>query len=103
MATIPLSMVQAQADMIYAQIKDAAHADTVKMYPNDAFDWSLTDIKDFAAARYTNLQETARELTRRDPPRRRITLSLYLAREAPISSEIACRPRGHTPPGRNAA
>jgi len=57
MATIPLSMVQAQADMIYAQIKDAAHADTVKMYPNDAFDWSLTDIKDFAAARYANLQE----------------------------------------------
>jgi spore coat protein CotH len=57
MGTIPLATVQAQADMIYNQIKDAAHADTVKMFPNDAFDWSLTDVKDFAAARYANLQE----------------------------------------------
>jgi spore coat protein CotH len=54
--TIPLATVQAQADMIYNQIKDAAHADTVKMYPNDAFDWGLMNIKEFAAARYANLE-----------------------------------------------
>ena len=54
--TIPLATVQAQADMIYNQIKDAAHADTVKMFPNDAFDWGVMNIKDFAAARYANLE-----------------------------------------------
>jgi hypothetical protein len=56
MAAIPASSVQAQADMIYNQIKDAAHADTVKAFSNDMFDWSLTDVKDFTAARYANLQ-----------------------------------------------
>jgi hypothetical protein len=56
LAAIPASSVQAQADMIYNQIKDAAHADTVKAFSNDMFDWSLTDVKDFTAARYANLQ-----------------------------------------------
>ena len=52
---MPLDTVQAKADAIYAQIKDAAHADTIKTFSNDTFDWSLTDIKDFAASRYANL------------------------------------------------
>ncbi|HXU07306.1 MAG TPA: CotH kinase family protein [Polyangia bacterium] len=56
MAAIPVSAVQAQADMIYNQIKDAAHADTIKAFSNDSFDWSLTDVKTFTAARYANLQ-----------------------------------------------
>jgi spore coat protein CotH len=56
MATVmPLATLQAKADAIYAQIKDAAHADTIKMFPNDTFDWNLTYLKDFAAARYANL------------------------------------------------
>ena len=55
MNTMTLEMVQAKADAIYSQIKDAAHADTVKMFSNDMFDWSLTDVKDFAAQRYANL------------------------------------------------
>ena len=54
-AAFPLATLQAQADAIYAQIKDAAHEDTVKLFPNDTFDWNLTSVKDFAAARYANL------------------------------------------------
>jgi spore coat protein CotH len=54
-AAFPLATLQAQADAIYAQIKDAAHEDPVKLFPNDTFDWNLTSIKDFAAARYANL------------------------------------------------
>jgi hypothetical protein len=56
MAALPVEMLQAKADAIYAQIKDAAHADTVKAFSNDSFDWGLTDIKGFAADRYANLQ-----------------------------------------------
>jgi len=26
------------------------------MFPNDAFDWGVMNIKDFAAARYANLE-----------------------------------------------
>ena len=55
MAAVP-GEVQAKADTIYAQIKDAAHADTMKAFSNDMFDWGLTDVKDFTAARYANLQ-----------------------------------------------
>ena len=52
----PLATLHAQADAIYAQIKDAAHEDPVKLFPNHTFDWNLTaSIKDFAAARYANL------------------------------------------------
>ena len=51
-----LEMLQGKADAIYAQIKDAAHADTVKMFSNDSFDWGLMDIKGFAASRYADLQ-----------------------------------------------
>jgi spore coat protein CotH len=51
-AAVPLATLQAQADSMYAQIKDAAHEDPVKLFPNDTFDWNLTSIKDFAAARY---------------------------------------------------
>ena len=57
MAAIPLATVQAQADAIYGQIKDAAHEDPNKIFPNDQFDWSLTDVKDFSAARYASLQQ----------------------------------------------
>ena len=57
MAAIPAATVQAQADAIYAQIKDAAHEDPNKIFPNDQFDWSLTDVKDFTAARYASLQQ----------------------------------------------
>ncbi len=57
LAAVPLATVQAKADSMYAQIKDAAHADTHKMFPNDTFDWNLTSIKDFAAARYASMQE----------------------------------------------
>jgi len=56
MAKLPVEMVQAKADAIYAQIKDAAHADTVKMFSNDSFDWGVMDIKQFTAGRYANLQ-----------------------------------------------
>jgi hypothetical protein len=56
MAALSVEMLQAKADAIYAQIKDAAHADTVKAFSNDSFDWGLTDIKGFAADRYANLQ-----------------------------------------------
>jgi spore coat protein CotH len=55
LAGLPLAMVHAKADAIYAQIKDAAHEDQVKLFPNDTFDWNLTAIKDFAAARYAHL------------------------------------------------
>lgn len=53
--TLPLAMVQAKSDEIYNQIKDAAHADTVKAFPNDTFDWNVMNINDFIAQRYANL------------------------------------------------
>ena len=56
-AAVPLATVQATADNIYAQIKDAAHADSIKMFSSDTFDWNLTNIKDFAAARYASVQQ----------------------------------------------
>jgi spore coat protein CotH len=56
LAALPLSTLQAKADAIYNQIKDAVYEDPNKMYDNGTFDWSLTAIKDFAAARYANLQ-----------------------------------------------
>jgi len=56
-ATVPLATVQATADRIYAQIKDAAHEDPVKTFPNDTFDWNLENIKSFAAARYASIQQ----------------------------------------------
>jgi hypothetical protein len=55
-AKVPLATVQAKADAIYDQIKDAAHADTVKTFPNDTFDWNRENIKSFAAARYAAIQ-----------------------------------------------
>ena len=55
-AAVPLAMVQAKADSIYAQIKDVAHEDPVKTFSNDTFDWNLTNIKDFAAARYASIE-----------------------------------------------
>ena len=55
--TIPLATVQATADMIYDQIKDAAHADTIKAFDNGTFDWSRDDIKTFAANRYASIQQ----------------------------------------------
>ena len=55
LVALPLEMVQAKADAIYAQIKDAAHADTIKAVSNDSFDWGLTDIKGFATSRYADL------------------------------------------------
>jgi spore coat protein CotH len=53
--TVTVEMVAAKADAIFSQIKDAAHADTVKMFPNDTFDWNVGNVKDFAAQRYANL------------------------------------------------
>ena len=41
---------------MYAQIKDAAHEDPNKIFDNGTFDWAVSNIKDFAAARYANLQ-----------------------------------------------
>src|SRR5262249_31944610 len=41
MATVPAGMLQAQADAIYAQIRDTAHGDPLKRFPNDTFDWNL--------------------------------------------------------------
>ncbi|HMF41237.1 MAG TPA: CotH kinase family protein, partial [Polyangia bacterium] len=55
-AALPASAVQAQADAIYAQIKDVAHEDPIKMFPNDTFDWNLGYIKDFVTARYAYIQ-----------------------------------------------
>jgi spore coat protein CotH len=55
LAALPLAELHAKADAIHAQIKDAAYEDPVKMFPNGTFDWSLTFVKDFAAARYANL------------------------------------------------
>jgi len=56
MAALPVATLQAKADAVYAQIKDAAHEDPNKIFGNDMFDWSLIDVKDFTAARYANLQ-----------------------------------------------
>jgi len=56
MAAIPAATLQAQADAIYNQIKDAAHEDTIKAFSNDTFDWNLGYIKDFITARYAYLQ-----------------------------------------------
>ena len=53
---MPASAVQAQADAIYAQIKDVAHEDPIKMFPNETFDWNLGYIKDFLTARYASIQ-----------------------------------------------
>ena len=53
---LPLAALHAEADRIYNQIKDTAHADPVKTFPNDTFDWNITNIKDFAAARYASMQ-----------------------------------------------
>ena len=53
---VPLATLLAQADTLFALIKDAAHEDTVKMFPNDTFDWNLTNIKDFVTARYASIQ-----------------------------------------------
>jgi hypothetical protein len=55
LATLPLDALLAKADAIHAQIKDAVYEDPKKMYDNGTFDWSLTNIKDFATARYANL------------------------------------------------
>ena len=56
LTVLPIETLQAKADAIYAQIKDAVYEDPHKMYDNGTFDWSLTAVKDFAAARYANLQ-----------------------------------------------
>jgi hypothetical protein len=55
-AAAPLSAVQAEADRIYQQIKDAAHEDPVKRFDNATFDWSLGYLKDFAAQRYAHVE-----------------------------------------------
>jgi hypothetical protein len=55
LATLPLEALFAKADAIHNQIKDAVYEDPKKMYDNGTFDWSLTNVKDFAAARYANL------------------------------------------------
>jgi hypothetical protein len=47
--------VQAEADRIYEQIKDVAHADPVKRYDNGTFDWSHGAVRDFIAQRYANV------------------------------------------------
>jgi len=49
---VPAAMLDALVDTIYAQIKDTAHADTVKQFPNSAFDWNPTYLKMFIDARY---------------------------------------------------
>jgi hypothetical protein len=56
MAALPAGTLQAQADAIYAQIKDVAHEDPIKAFPNDTFDWNLGYVKDFITARYAFLQ-----------------------------------------------
>jgi spore coat protein CotH len=56
MAALPIATLQAKVDEVYAQIKDAGHEDPNKIFDNGTFDWNLTDVKDFAAARYANLQ-----------------------------------------------
>jgi spore coat protein H len=56
MASIPIATLHAEADRIHAQIRDAAHEDPKKTFPNDTFEWSVGNVKDFAAARYANLQ-----------------------------------------------
>lgn len=48
----PAEAVQAEADRIYQQIRDAVHADPIKRTTNGAFDWSLGYIKDFISQRY---------------------------------------------------
>jgi hypothetical protein len=55
LTALPLETLYAKADAIYAQIKEAVYEDPHKMYDNGTFDWSLTAVKDFAAARYANL------------------------------------------------
>jgi CotH kinase protein len=56
MVAVPLATLQAQADLIHAQIQQAAYEDPFKAFPNASFDWSLGYVKDFAAKRYANLQ-----------------------------------------------
>jgi spore coat protein CotH len=49
---VPAAMLDALVDTIYAQIKDVAHEDTVKQFPNSAFDWNPMYLKMFIDARY---------------------------------------------------
>ena len=51
-AAVPASAVQAEADRIYALIKDVAHEDPVKRFDNGTFDWAVGNIKTFVGKRY---------------------------------------------------
>ena len=57
MAAVPVAAVQAQADAIFSQIREVAHEDPIKMFPNQTVDWNVGYLKDFVAARYANLNQ----------------------------------------------
>jgi spore coat protein CotH len=55
MNAVPAGAIKAQADVIVAQIGDAARYDTTKMYPTESFTWSLGYVKDFIDGRYASI------------------------------------------------
>lgn len=57
MAQLPAEVIQQKADAIADQIRPDVHADNLKMYPTDSFEWSIGYVKDFISARYASLRE----------------------------------------------
>src|SRR5581483_5697080 len=58
MAAVPAAALQAEADRIYAQIRDVAYEDPFKLFPdNGTFDWNLMYVKNFIAQRYAWLAQ----------------------------------------------
>jgi hypothetical protein len=55
MTAVPIATLHGEADRIAAQIRAAAHEDPKKTFPNETFEWSVGNVKNFAAARYANL------------------------------------------------
>jgi spore coat protein H len=57
MSLVTPSMVAQRVDFIYDQVRSAAHADTLKTWPSQTFDFNQIYIKQYCVDRYASLAE----------------------------------------------
>lgn len=57
MRVMPVEAVHAEIDRMSGQIRQLVQSDTLKMYPTEHFEWSITYVKDFATARYASIRQ----------------------------------------------
>lgn len=57
MKRLPVETVLAEIDRETSQFRPVVHADTLKMYPTEHFEWSQMYIKNFAIARYASVRQ----------------------------------------------